>query len=327
MDNFIDYLLPNSSNVIRPQLFKDEKFTMTIPPIAEHGFSALIQIFNNNNENERIINDHNSSKKNNDTVFLFDTGVSEKGVIHNAKALGINLVDIDTIILSHGHFDHFSGIYNILKEIRLSSSKIIDIYVHPDAFLKRWEIHSNGKKAKMPFLEQKKLEMYGINLHKNNDHVFLPNKYDKDLLITGRIPRETSFEKGYPVQYKEDQCCNKKLIPDPMVDDDQAVIINVKGKGLIILTGCGHSGIINTIRHAKKLTGIDKIYAVLGGFHLPADGNIYEQAIEPTLMEIKENNPRYVIPCHCTGWKATNKIIDMMPEKFIQSSVGTIFTF
>ncbi|MDN5868994.1 MAG: MBL fold metallo-hydrolase [Candidatus Nitrosocosmicus sp.] len=120
---------------------------------------------------------------------------------------------------------------------------------------------------------------------------------------------------------------NDGLIPDPLVKDDQALIINVKDKGLVILTGCGHSGIINTINYAKKLTGIEKIYAILGGFHLPADNGIYEEAIEPTLKELQKANPIYIIPCHCTGWKAINKIIDLMPEKFIQSSVGTIFTF
>ena len=73
-----------------------------------------------------------------------------------------------------------------------------------------------------------------------------------------------------------------------MVRDDQAIVVNVRNKGLVILTGCGHAGIINTIDYAKKVTGIDKVYAVLGGFHLPADGGIYEEAIEPTVKELQE---------------------------------------
>ena len=119
----------------------------------------------------------------------------------------------------------------------------------------------------------------------------------------------------------------KKLTPDPLVKDDQAKVINVRNKGLIILTGCGHAGVINTIKYAKKITGVDKIYAVIGGFHLPADGGIYEEAIDPTLKELQKANPEYILPCHCTGWKATNKIIDLMPEKFKQSGVDTIYTF
>lgn len=158
------------------------------------------------------------------------------------------------------------------------------------------------------------------------DPIYLPTNVYPLILITGQIPRETNFEKGFPFQYLLDPV-NENLIPDPLVKDDQALIINVKDKGLVILTGCGHSGIINTINYAKKLTGIEKIYAILGGFHLPADNGIYEEAIEPTLKELEKANPDYIIPCHCTGWKAINKIIDLMPEKFIQSSVGTIFTF
>lgn len=98
-------------------------------------------------------------------------------------------------------------------------------------------------------------------------------------------------------------------------------------KGLIILTGCGHAGVINTINYAKKITGINRIHAIMGGFHLPSDGGIYEAAIEPTMKELQRAQPDYLVPCHCTGWKATNRIIETMPEKFIQSGVGTTFQF
>ena len=116
-------------------------------------------------------------------------------------------------------------------------------------------------------------------------------------------------------------------MPDPLIKDDQAIVANIRDKGLVIVTGCGQAGVINTINYAKKITGVDKIYAIIGGFHLPADGGIYEEAIGPTLKELQKADPEYIVPCHCTGWKATNKIIDLMPEKFIQSGVGTVFTF
>ena len=96
---------------------------------------------------------------------------------------------------------------------------------------------------------------------------------------------------------------------------------------MVILTGCGHAGVINTINYAKKITGISRIYAIIGGFHLPADGGIYEAAIEPTLKELQKLDPQYLVPCHCTGWKATNRKIETMPEKFMQSSVVTRFQF
>jgi 7,8-dihydropterin-6-yl-methyl-4-(beta-D-ribofuranosyl)aminobenzene 5'-phosphate synthase len=195
-------------------------------------------------------------------------------------------------------------------------------------FLKRWVIFPDGRKAKMPFLDEKNLEKMGVQIHKNTGVRLLPNDKFPWLLITGEIPRVTNYERGFPIQYTENPHDNEKdLRPDPLVKDDQAIVANVRNKGLVILTACGHSGIINTINYAKKVTSINKIYAVMGGFHLTADGGIYEQAIEPTIKELEKADPDYIVPCHCTGWKATNRIIETFPEKFMQSSVGTTFKF
>jgi 7,8-dihydropterin-6-yl-methyl-4-(beta-D-ribofuranosyl)aminobenzene 5'-phosphate synthase len=325
MDNSTDFLLTNSSHAIRQQLIRDEKFILP-PPVAEHGFSALIQISKF---------DQSSSEINN-KKFLFDTGVSENGVLHNADVFGINIDTIDGIILSHGHFDHFAGLLNIIKRIssssssKLSNTNYVNIFAHPDAFLSRWEVMPDGKRAKCPILDELRIQESGAQIHKATDITILPSNESPLLLITGEIPRETSFEKGYPFQYveKEDDGNNEKdLVPDPMVKDDQSIVASIRNKGLVILTGCGHAGIINTINYAKRITGVDKVYAVIGGFHLPADGGIYEAAIEPTLYHLQKADPKYVVPCHCTGLKATNKIIEAMPEKFIQSAVGTTFQF
>lgn len=336
MDNSTDFLLTSSAHAVRPPLIVNEKFNLP-PPVAEHGFSALVNVVSKyvqiKGEKNNSVNEYktvkNSSSSNN--TFLFDTGISKNGVVHNANTFVIDFKHINGIILSHGHFDHFTGLVNILKRIsaRQLSTANLDVFAHPDAFLRRWEIYPDGKRAKMPFLDETQLKKAGATIHKNTGITLLPNKYSPSLLITGQIPRETSFEKGFPFQYAENTHENDKnnLVPDPLVKDDQAIVINVRNKGLIILTGCGHAGVINSINYAKKITEVDKIYAVIGGFHLPADGGIYEEAIDPTLKELQKANPEYIVPCHCTGWKATNKIIDLMPEKFIQSGVGTIFTF
>lgn len=329
MDNFSDFLLTNSEHATRPSLIKDEKISLLPPPIAEHGFSALIRIgkFVHSHGKQNDIEYDCTNKPGVDNIFLFDTGISENGIIHNANVFGINLSKIDGIILSHGHFDHFGGLVNTLREISKNDTRTdIDLFLHPDSFLKRWEVFPDGKKAKMPFLDEEELKNEGAKIYKNKNPIYLSNNDFPFILLTGQIPRNTTFEKGFPFQYVTDSN-NENLVPDPLVKDDQALIVNVKDKGLVILTGCGHAGIINTINYAKKLTGIEKIYAVVGGFHLPADNGIYEEAIEPTLEELQKVNPEYIIPCHCTGWKASNRIIDLMPEKFIQSSVGTIFTF
>jgi 7,8-dihydropterin-6-yl-methyl-4-(beta-D-ribofuranosyl)aminobenzene 5'-phosphate synthase len=302
MDNFTDRLLPSCLHAKRPPMIKEERFLPA--PIAEHGFSAIIEI------------QYDVDKINR---FLFDTGVSKNGIIFNADLLEIDLKNIDAIILSHGHLDHFTGIVSTLQRI----AKPIDVIVHPDAFQRRWLIFPDGTKAMMPVLDEKELGNHGAIIHKNEYSSFLPTE-DPHLLITGEIPRETSFEKGFPLQYSEIPD-KKEFTHDPLIKDDQAIVANIEGKGLVVITGCGHAGIVNTLNYAKKLSNTNKIHAILGGFHLT--GSIYEQAIEPTITELQNANPDYIIPCHCTGWKATNRIIQIMSEKFIQTSVGTSFSF
>lgn len=317
VDNITDRLLPSSSIVKRPPMISNQ--TISKSPIAEHGFSALLEI-------SYVY--ENSTKTN---KFLFDTGVSKEGIVNNSDVLGINLKDIETIILSHGHFDHISGLISTLGRLK----KSVEIIAHPEAFLRRWLVYPNGNKARMDFLDEEEINQAGGIIRKVDKISFLPrnvnmqskkktNQANNRVMITGEIPRVTEFEKGFPLQYKE-QDNEINLVPDPLVSDDQALIMNVKNKGLIILTGCGHAGIVNTIKFAKKVTGIKKIYCVIGGFHL--SGQDYEASIPLTIAELTRVDPQYIVPCHCTGWKATNKIIDTMPEKFIQSSVGSTFYF
>ena len=316
VDNITDRLLLSTSIVKRPSMISNQRIAES--PIAEHGFSAILEISYT----------HDKSIKTN--KFLFDTGVSKDGIVHNSDVLGVNLTDIETIILSHGHFDHISGLISTLKRIE----KPIEIVVHPEAFLRRWLIFPNGNKARLDFLDEEEIIQAGGIIRKVEKISFLPrdeNKPDKKesiivnnrVMITGEIPRVTEFEKGFPLQYKEEN--EFELVPDPLVKDDQALVMNIKDKGLLILTGCGHAGIINTIKYAKKVTGVRKIYSILGGLHLSGQG--YEESIPLTIAELKREDPRYIVPCHCTGWKAAYEIVNTMPEKFIQPSVGSIFCF
>jgi len=317
VDNITDRLLPSTSIVKRPPMVSNQ--TISKSPIAEHGFSALLE----------ISYVHENATKSN--KFLFDTGVSKDGIVYNSDVLGINLRDIETIVLSHGHFDHISGLISILRRLK----KSVEIIVHSEAFLRRWLVYPNGNKARMDFLNEGEINQAGGIIRKVDKISFLPRNENRlsnkrtdhpnnRVMISGEIPRVTKFEKGFSLQYKEKDNEND-LIPDPLVCDDQALIMNVRNKGLIILTGCGHAGIINTIKFAKKVTGIERIHCVIGGFHL--SGQDYEDSISLTLAELTKVDPHYIVPCHCTGWKATTKIIDMMPEKFIQSSVGSTFLF
>ncbi|MGH9980145.1 MAG: MBL fold metallo-hydrolase [Nitrososphaeraceae archaeon] len=197
MDNSTDLLLTNSTHAKRPPLTKNEKLVLPLP-VAEHGFSALVNIvIDSENEKEKNSVNKNIKYKNN-KKYLFDTGPSENGIIHNADIFGIDFDQIDGIILSHGHFDHFTGLGNILRRILLSkqdNTTKIDLFVHPEAFLRRWEVYQNGERTKMPVLDEEHLQALGALLHKNIGVMFLPSDDDSpSLMLTGEIPRKTSFE-------------------------------------------------------------------------------------------------------------------------------------
>jgi len=162
VDNMTDMLLPSSPLVERPPMISNQKFNK--PPIAEHGFSALLQI-SYVYKNEKLIN-----------KFLFDTGVSENGVIYNSDIFAINFRDIETIVLSHGHFDHFSGLVSVLKRI----NKPTKIIMHPDALLKRWIVFPNGNKAKMDTLNEETIRDVNGIIVKESGLNYLP--YEKKIM-------------------------------------------------------------------------------------------------------------------------------------------------
>ena len=131
----------------------------------------------------------------------------------------------------------------------------------------------------------------------------------------------TDFEQGFPWAEAN---IDDGWVTDPF-RDDQGLVMNLRGKGLIVLGGCSHAGIINTVEHARAVTGVDRVEAVLGGFHLT--GPLFEPVIGPTIDEMKRIAPRYVVPMHCTGWKAIVRFAAEMPDRFLLNTVGTTYVF
>ena len=141
------------------------------------------------------------------------------------------------------------------------------------------------------------------------------------VLFLGEIPKQTDFEKGFPIAH-----CQKdgKEVWDA-IEDDTSIVMNLKDKGLVILSGCAHAGIVNTVRYAMAVTGIDKVHVVMGGFHL--SGPFFEPIIDRTTEELKKIHPTFIIPTHCTGRKAIMAMEKQMPEQFILNMAGTKLTF
>jgi 7,8-dihydropterin-6-yl-methyl-4-(beta-D-ribofuranosyl)aminobenzene 5'-phosphate synthase len=289
LDNVADLLLPSSQTVKRyssgATLGKKWLF-------AEHGFSAVVRVA--------------SADNGAGAALLFDTGLSRDGMMHNFDVLGIKPRDIGAIVLSHGHTDHTNGLAAFVD--RLGRHRI-PLMMHPDAMLRRKLALPGGRETSLPPPARRALRDERIDLIVERGPATLLGGH---VLLTGQIPRTTDFEKGFPIHWA---WVGGKWQPDPLINDDQAAIVNVRHKGLVILTGCGHAGVINTIRYARELTGVERVHAVIGGFHL--SGPLFEPLIEPTIKALWEFAPDVIVPAHCTGWRATHAIAREFPEAFV----------
>jgi 7,8-dihydropterin-6-yl-methyl-4-(beta-D-ribofuranosyl)aminobenzene 5'-phosphate synthase len=189
--------------------------------------------------------------------------------------------------------------------------------LHPDAFRRRKIVLPDGRELLLPPPDRRGIEAEGVEIVEERGASMLLGGL---VLVTGQIARTTAFEPGFPAHYAE---VDGRWQPDPLIHDDQAVVTNVRGKGLVVLSGCGHSGIVNVVRHAAAVTGVDRLHALLGGFHLT--GRLFEPRIAPTIEALRALAPRLIVPSHCTGWRATHEIARALPDAFVPNSVGTTF--
>jgi 7,8-dihydropterin-6-yl-methyl-4-(beta-D-ribofuranosyl)aminobenzene 5'-phosphate synthase len=301
VDNNVDVLLPNTEVAHRPVLTRS---WYKQPLLAEHGFSAALTL-HADGVNRRL---------------LLDSGLDPLVASHNADVLGFDLSNCESLISSHGHIDHAGGLINLRKRMNTVQQQRIPLVLHEDAFRNRLVKFQDGRTIDLPAPNRSLLTNAGYDIiEKHSPSLWI----DDTVLITGEIPRTNSFEKGFPNHYSEVE--EGKMEPDPLIKDDQAIIMKIKDKGLVIITGCGHAGIINTLNYAKELTGEDRIYSVLGGMHL--SGGLFEPIIPTTVEELEKVKPKFVVPCHCSGLKAITEIARKMPSAFIQNSVGTSYIF
>jgi 7,8-dihydropterin-6-yl-methyl-4-(beta-D-ribofuranosyl)aminobenzene 5'-phosphate synthase len=266
---------------------------------AEHGFSALITTYHDGRRG----------------TILLDTGMTVDALAHNMAVLGVDPATAQAVVLSHGHFDHTGGLNGLPADLR----KGIPLVVHPDAWLERRRAVPNSQPIPIPNLSKEAVVRAGFEVVETRAPSYL---LDGTLLVTGEVERTTGFETGFPGQ---EALRDGAWVPDTAVLDDQAVVVNVRGKGLVVVSGCGHAGIVNILRYACGLTGVERMHAVIGGFHL--SGPQSEPIIPATIAAIGDFAPSWVVPMHCAGWKAVHTLAAAMPEEFIQNSVGTTYMF
>ncbi len=306
VDNTFDGLLVSQDGIVRPPmhigsvsapLFDGGKTKTGL--LAEHGFSALVTV-------------RRGTRR---STLLFDTGVSPDGMAINAERLGIDFGDLQGVVLSHGHFDHAGGFAGLN---RLRGGHGLPLTVHPAVWTRRRRAPPDTEPVDLPTLSAHALGREGFEVIERRQPSLL---VEGSILITGEVDRTTEFERGMPPAHQAWD--GHGWHHDAEVIDDQALVVDVAGKGLVVITGCGHAGIVNIIRHAMRLTGVHRLHAVIGGFHL--SGPVFEPVIAPTVRAIEELTPDLVVPGHCTGWRAQHALARALPDAWVQSSSGTSY--
>jgi 7,8-dihydropterin-6-yl-methyl-4-(beta-D-ribofuranosyl)aminobenzene 5'-phosphate synthase len=308
MDNVTDGLMPDQGPANRPGLRVDPRVpTATTasgdtadPLVAEHGFAALVTVVKAGREHR----------------FLFDTGVSPDGMVQNMRRLGVDPGSIEAIVCSHGHFDHTGGLDGLIRV--LGGRVNLPVLLHPHFWRQRRVLLPGRDPLELPTTSRAALVGAGFDIIEEREPSFL---FGRSVLITGEVARTTGYEPGFPPQQAWLQ---DRWEPDPLVLDDQAVLINVQDKGLVVITGCGHAGVVNICRYARRLTAGTPLYSIIGGFHL--GGPRFEPLIPRVLADLGAMTPQVIVPSHCTGWRAQHAMSAHFGDAFVPNTVGTVFT-
>jgi 7,8-dihydropterin-6-yl-methyl-4-(beta-D-ribofuranosyl)aminobenzene 5'-phosphate synthase len=282
VDNFVDSTLKSSPGLSR---LRDRKIDQ--PLLAEHGLSLFLEI------THQGVTD----------PFLLDTGSTSLTVGYNAEKMGINLKELKGIFISHNHKDHTTGL-----EAVLAITGPVPVFIHPYGFYTKWV------KSRPNRLDKDRLAERGAIWRAEED----PQPMAPFLWTTGSIARTTDFEEIIGLSDRKVE--KQGVMEEEAFLDDGALLIKIKGKGMVIVTGCAHSGIVNTVEHCQKLGGNEKIHAVIGGFHLTQAS---PERITKTIRALKEKEIRCLAPSHCTGFEAMAAIRQACPENFVIPSVGT----
>jgi 7,8-dihydropterin-6-yl-methyl-4-(beta-D-ribofuranosyl)aminobenzene 5'-phosphate synthase len=255
--------------------------------LAQHGLSILLNI----------------TTKNVERNILLDTGSTADTILYNMNILGLKPDSIDMIFLTHCHHDHTGGLTGLLKAI----NKKVPVIAHPSIFRETYDFRPS-------------LQVYDDMTEANSKQAIINNKgrlvlIDEPfnlmdgVISTGEVERTIDYEEPGVESYN---IKDGKIVRDT-IRDDMSLILNIKNKGLFIVTGCSHAGIINILKHSMKITGINRIYGVIGGFHLIS---ATDERINKTISLFQEMDIELVLGGHCTGFNALSKMSNELGEKF-----------
>jgi len=310
VDNRADMIVRSTDDVV---YFTDK------PLLAEHGFAALVDL-----EDVGI-------------RILWDAGGTHVTLMENVRRMEVDLGTVETIVLSHGHWDHIGAIDEVLETMARRpgpqewppntspdeaeawvKAQRVPIVLHPAALRERWHIGEDGKRFGPVTPPPTGIwEALGAEIVCSE----VPYRLGPGCWTTGYVPRRSFEHSGRsPRAYYRD---GSKLVRDD-IEDDQALVLSVEGKGLVVVAGCAHSGIVNTVRYAQEITGVERVHAVLGGFHL---ARAEDDELDQTVAAFKKWAPALISPSHCTGFGSICRFAAEMPDVFVPGAVGVTYRF
>jgi 7,8-dihydropterin-6-yl-methyl-4-(beta-D-ribofuranosyl)aminobenzene 5'-phosphate synthase len=296
VDNFIDSLRADEKVATR----FNQPQARRIPTLkAEHGLGHWVEVARGG-ETRRI---------------TFDFGLTGESYTHNFLELGLDAGQVDAIALSHGHMDHYGGLGGFLKTYRGRMKKDLVFYGGSDHFLPRFNERKNAR-VYIGRLDRDELERYDLDVRVVETPTLLP----EGVLLSGEMHETAPFE-VIPPSLKVER--DGKVVQDTFIGE-QTLIANVRGRGLVVVTSCSHRGIVGICRHAVKVSGVPKVHAVIGGFHL---SGLAGERITQVVDAFRALGVDYLIPQHCTGLEAIIQMGVHLPNELVVSSVGSTFTF
>jgi 7,8-dihydropterin-6-yl-methyl-4-(beta-D-ribofuranosyl)aminobenzene 5'-phosphate synthase len=255
-------------------------------------------------------------------TVLFDSGPEEYAFERNSRRLGVDLGIVESVVLSHGHWDHAGGMLKALDLVRSrNGGRSIPYYAHPGMFRSRARRLPNGDLMPMkdvPSIEA--LTAHGAHVTCTGEPQVL---LDDMFYLSGEVPRVTPFERGLPGHYQK--TADGNWMPDPLLKDERFLMAKIEGKGLIVFTACSHAGVVNVLKHARECAADAPTHVVMGGFHL-AGAN--EEIIPDTVGAMSQFNLRTIAAGHCTGWRAAAALANTFGDNVVDPlAVGKRYTF
>jgi 7,8-dihydropterin-6-yl-methyl-4-(beta-D-ribofuranosyl)aminobenzene 5'-phosphate synthase len=256
-------------------------------------------------------------------TLLFDTGPEEYAFERNVTRLAADIGAVEAMVLSHGHWDHAGAMLLALQMIRVrNGGKEMPYYAHPDMFRTRAVKLGDGTYRQMEDVPgPEALASFGAKVVITREPQALLGGM---FYVSGEIPRVTPFERGYPGQVRR-TADGKDWEPDELLLDERWLAVNVKGKGLVVLTSCSHAGVVNVLLHARQTFPDVPLYAVMGGLHLSGAN---EKIIPQTVDGLKQFKLNTIAAGHCTGWRAMTALANAFGDQVLApSAVGKRYSF